>query len=84
MDNQLTSHPAWFGGGIQQVSVSVKMAVGDPFPEWRETFAGNIRGDNDPLNQGIVATTRLRPVVAALENALREVHEGELDPSVAV
>lgn len=41
---------------IRSLHLSAQMAVGDPFPEWHETYISNLRGDNDPLNQGIVAT----------------------------
>jgi hypothetical protein len=41
---------------IRSIHVSAQMAVGQPFPEWRETYVSNLRGDNDPLNQGVVAT----------------------------
>ncbi len=41
---------------VRDVNVHVRMAVGDVFPEWRETYLTSLRGDNDPLNEAVVAT----------------------------
>ena len=41
---------------VKSLNIDVRMSVSDPFPEWRETYDNSLRGDDDPLNQGIVAT----------------------------